>query len=238
MKSRLLSLLFFFFPSFLFACSCLYFTSFCEAMNPGSIAVGLRVTNVYFVDQGGVMSMWIDGEVIDELVGEAPNDVLSIQITDNTSCSPDFPPNPAIGDRVAVFVESSSGIGPNGFEAYSVVSGCTAKARYFSSVESYTEFRNNINDCILLTKTVDKELLDKLTPFAPNPARDLIKIRLWLPLNLDITIYGANGQLVYQGKIRQEPEFEINISDWASGVYYVRFQSEDTQLVKRFLKTG
>ena len=237
MKSRLLFFAFTFFPSLVFACSCPYFTSFCEGMNPGSRVAGLQVVDSYFVDVDGFLFLWVDAVVVDQLVGDVPTDTLSFLVTDNSSCS--LPPTPMgvrIGDRLAAFVESDMGAGPHGFLAYSLVGGCSRMGTFFTNEDSYLNFKENINDCILLTKTVDEKLLKRLTPFAPNPARDNLKVIFGTPLSLDLAIYTASGQLVFQTKIQQDPEFEINISAWAEGIYYVQFRSGEVQVAKRFLK--
>ena len=69
----------------------------------------------------------------------------------------------------------------------------------------------------------------------PNPAQDRISIsnKTDFPIQ-KIAIYHLNGQLVRQ--IEGAMLNEINVSDLAIGVYYLRLQSEQGVAVKKFIK--
>lgn len=57
----------------------------------------------------------------------------------------------------------------------------------------------------------------------PNPAAEHLQITQ-LPYNNSITIYNAQGVIVFKSKA-MEPEIMIDISSWSSGVYFVRIKS-------------
>ncbi|MBO6117239.1 MAG: leucine-rich repeat protein [Bacteroidales bacterium] len=57
----------------------------------------------------------------------------------------------------------------------------------------------------------------------PNPAKDVITLNighLTLDKDANVTIINNSGQVIYKSKI-QSPKFNINISDFESGAYYI-----------------
>ena len=239
MKSRLLLFGFTFFPAFLFACSCLYYTNFCEAMTPSSQVASLRVIDTYLIDDDGYSVQFIDAVVLDELVGNAPADTLSIEVAHSGfSCSPGVNLAAyAIGDTVITYVEFDVNLSPHGYPSFYAPFGCSEGLLFVTAAGiDYEAFKANIDECIETTVDISEKQLAELVHIFPSPVRTDLNIYIDAPLDLKISVFAANGQSVYQNNSGFTTNFEINVANWANGIYIIRLQSGGQQLVQRFLK--
>ena len=52
---------------------------------------------------------------------------------------------------------------------------------------------------------------------------------------MEIEIFDVLGKSIHKSEIHK-PQEEINVSDFPSGVYYLRFKSQQGSAVKKFVK--
>lgn len=240
MKTHLLSFFLFLSPVFGFACSCLYTTNFCEAMTPSSNVAGVQVLTTYLVDIGGINEQYVDAVVIDNLQGETPADTLSFRVAGGTSCGigtnlTAYQP----GDTLIVFANYELTEKPNGHSTFGIDGVCSQgflMVNRGTATVDYQDFKSNISDCSLMTKTVERELLDEVTFLFPNPTTNDLKIAVDMPLDLTVQIFATDGRLIEDVNLNRERLKTLEVADYAAGVYYVRFATEEVAITKRFVK--
>jgi hypothetical protein len=73
----------------------------------------------------------------------------------------------------------------------------------------------------------------------PNPANDKLNIQinsqLLSPLSFLLTITDLEGRIIYSSELNS-PTTEINISDFASGMYFVKVYIDGKELTEKFIK--
>ena len=74
--------------------------------------------------------------------------------------------------------------------------------------------------------------LDELNIY-PNPATDLVRLNNPTGMELNASIYTVDGRKLKSTKVLND---QIEVSDLASGVYFLELNSEDGKVVKRFIK--
>lgn len=82
-----------------------------------------------------------------------------------------------------------------------------------------------------------ENMIDKLTIF-PNPAKDIINIRLMGgDAGQKLIVFDSFGQLVYKGQLQDYSgavQARINTTNFSSGVYFVKVIVEGESVVKKF----
>ena len=84
-----------------------------------------------------------------------------------------------------------------------------------------------------VTAGIDEIQAERIISIYPNPAHEVVTLdigRLTLDKNDDITIVNNSGQVVYKSKI-QSPRFNINVSDFEAGVYYINVGKHTQPLI-------
>jgi hypothetical protein len=66
----------------------------------------------------------------------------------------------------------------------------------------------------------------------PNPASDVLNISYASSGPVDIQLYNALGELVYDKKNTSSNRSTIDVSNWAKGLYTLRVQYADQMVVK------
>ena len=69
----------------------------------------------------------------------------------------------------------------------------------------------------------------------PNPASDRITFLPQKSTTYNFTIYDATGRVI-DNKIALQGTHQINISDFASGIYQVKFEMQGSSVTKKFIK--
>ncbi|MEM6967226.1 MAG: T9SS type A sorting domain-containing protein [Bacteroidota bacterium] len=83
------------------------------------------------------------------------------------------------------------------------------------------------------TSTVDTELSRKVKLY-PNPATDKVILELGDLNGNQLEVFNNIGQRIFVDNAIQ-PIFELGIKDWNSGIYYIKIQTEQGVVSKRFL---
>ena len=84
----------------------------------------------------------------------------------------------------------------------------------------------------------DGEITDPEIDFeiAPNPVRDLFIMNFTkVSPEGEVQVVNSIGQVVYKQKVDKIERIQINASDFNNGIYFVRFISQDTNIVKRLV---
>ncbi len=69
----------------------------------------------------------------------------------------------------------------------------------------------------------------------PNPAKDVLTIKLNNISNAKLSIYDIQGKLVLERSISQEQNLELNVSDLQSGLYFVKLNTSTKEMVKKLI---
>ena len=103
------------------------------------------------------------------------------------------------------------------------------------------------NGCDLFSSTITIEttvnsediILEKNISLFPNPATDEIYLDFTLPRSFDfeISIHDAVGKLVFDRDVENisHQQLELNISDFSSGLFFIKIKTEDGIWVRKFI---
>ena len=234
---RFIIILISFFPSLTFACSCLYIISFCENIREDSNVGGFQIIDSYFDPEN---RHFLDAVLLDEMLGEIPADTVTMYTGRGTSCDP-FPESFSIGDTiVAIINQGNPPVSPNNHFTFRISNACSINYGVVSNGRlgpiNYQDYLPGITDCINTTITIDKEELERISVIYPNPTSDYLKVNFFRPLKVRLTIYAANGAVITKYKSEGFQTEPLDVSQWAAGVYFIRFQVGDISAVKRFVK--
>jgi hypothetical protein len=69
----------------------------------------------------------------------------------------------------------------------------------------------------------------------PNPANDVLHVKLNHITNADLGIYDIQGKLVLDRSVVQEQTIQLNISELQSGLYFVKLNIASKQIVKKLI---
>ena len=70
----------------------------------------------------------------------------------------------------------------------------------------------------------------------PNPARDIVTLRTNVA-DADCTVTDMSGKVVLSATADQSSDLQINVSQWAAGVYFVNLRSNGTTVTKKLVIT-
>ena len=90
----------------------------------------------------------------------------------------------------------------------------------------------NLNNCTYTASIA--EVTDQNISIYPNPASNSITIELSTPTNAPIRIVDVSGSFIKELETDQI-FFHYDVSDIANGVYFVNFDFNDNQIVKRIV---
>jgi hypothetical protein len=121
------------------------------------------------------------------------------------------------------------------------IAGTFAQMEGDSTVKRFAKWLGGKNYSICTT--TDLEEIDNTENFKvfPNPANDQINIMLTSNLNesVEISVFDCRGNLVLNHQVQinmGKNNFRLKINDLYAGLYFVRINSNQTQVNKRFIK--
>jgi len=98
-------------------------------------------------------------------------------------------------------------------------------------VEDYTVSIVNGNETAFGETTIDENLTLKLV-VGPNPVQTTLSLFLSKAEPKQMIIYNASGQIVFKGDYQNS----IDVSIWATGLYFIQVEANDTLLNAKFVK--
>ena len=69
----------------------------------------------------------------------------------------------------------------------------------------------------------------------PNPAKDILNIKLNNITKANLSIYDIQGKLVLEHSISETQNLELNVSDLQSGMYFVKLNTATKEMVKKLI---
>ncbi|WP_425076010.1 T9SS type A sorting domain-containing protein [Psychroserpens sp. S379A] len=69
----------------------------------------------------------------------------------------------------------------------------------------------------------------------PNPANDVLNIKLNNISNANLRVYDIQGKLVIERPISNEQNLELNVSNLQSGLYFVKLNTSTKEMVKKLI---
>ncbi len=231
------------------ACGCSPST-FCEVFTDTSTVIEAKVIRVYEIANSD--HHFVDIEVMSFLYGAPtlPFDYDTLTIVDrNLSCDPQLY---EFADLVESFVfrfdelVSEEGI-PYGtfdlhlcFNQYLTIEGTSISGRFTKtgiSTMDYNTFKQDVkNSCDWFqTNSISEKSPLDLKVF-PNPVREDLNISTSRVQDFEYLIYSNTGAIMQSGKKMQQSDFTIDLSQCASGVYYLEIQMEGQVFHKKVIK--
>lgn len=99
----------------------------------------------------------------------------------------------------------------------------------------YPHYRNNLDS--LLCTTAVKEVSQINFKIYPNPSSDYVNIVSSASLSdYEWEVLNAQGKRLINGRIVEENEFKLDLTELADGVYFVRIKKGMHQLVRKVIK--
>ena len=192
----------------------------------------------------------MDIKVVEEIQGSISEAMYTI-ISHGTSCDFDFD-RFAIGDEIITSIlATSEPDGLTNFPFYSFgacstsylkLDGNTVTGNIAEGVSStdYEEFKRTIGQCAdidFLDRT--QEFLEKYIYIYPNPTSGFVRIHsdLLPPKELSGELYNTSGQLILS--LDHQAYFDdsqIDLSNLANGIYYLRIKAKEHSTTKVILK--
>ncbi len=244
MKKMIYTILFSFFaPAFLPACSCGYFSSFCEGVGLDSKVVVAQILNKY--GNGDLFMQYMDVEVEEVLLGEVTSEVLTI-VNYGTSCDL-FHDGFEIGDRLILNgvdetrIDDFSGnpsLSPGGCGTSLLTlknNTVTGFIKMDLNAQPFDDFKNEIGNCGNFIN--GEQVLENLYIF-PNPTTQSINLYsdILIDEGLSFQLYTAAGQLVQEGNSSLPFPNGINVEAYPVGVYFLKIQIGDAVRTERIIK--
>jgi hypothetical protein len=231
--------------NFSFACSCSYFTSFCEDVTSSTKVLQVEVISKYTDDYQSYM----DIKILESLQETVPEEVLTV-VNQGTSCdiSHDIF---EISDTL--LIQFNELIPASGMANHSSISFWDCSTPFLRrmgnqvsgyineniSVIDYEEFKTYIGLCNSLTSTeTPNGFLEKSISIFPNPTTDIAKIDLGNldPSEVSIEIFSTDGQRITSIQNLQQYNYKLSMSDFSKGVYFLKIQYRNELIVKKVVK--
>jgi hypothetical protein len=230
----------------LIACSCLSFSTFCEAVDSDSKVVEVEVLEKYI---GSGFPTFMDVKILETLQGTVTEESITI-ISYGTSCDVFFDIF-EIGEKLVLrFNDLETGTVDAHFPT-THFGACTTSFLQFSddqivgSIEpgvdfkNYDDFKNEIGDCSDLT-LFDKnpEKLNEFIYLFPNPTFDFLNVNFSIldPDEISLEFFSATGQQIIFINNNIQNNYPIDLSSLAHGVYFLKITYRKTSIVKRVVK--
>jgi len=90
-----------------------------------------------------------------------------------------------------------------------------------------------LDDITIDIQGSNEEIDDKPISLFPNPSSEFINLSAELPIN-HISIYDLNGLIVFS--LKGDDIKEINVSELASGTYFLKSKTDEKNQITRFIK--
>lgn len=137
-----------------------------------------------------------------------------------------------VGDMQQMYNVVANNQVPASNVAYQVVAGGQHNEFYWS--QQFPVIYSTLFDC---TVSVDDQTVEERFILMPNPAGDTLEIRTKTnQLMNDIEIYSDDGKLIKSRNSINDTYIQLNISEFASGTYFLKIKSGKTETTKAFLK--
>ena len=233
--------------TFLNACSCLNYLTFCEAADTDTKIVEVEVMDKY--DGADFFTTYMDIKIVESLQGTPDDENLTVK-SYGTSCDiffDDF----AIGDKLVFYYKDLDSA--DTLANYPNFSGGACAASYLTfsgndlvgsiqpdvSSMNYNDFKNSIGECADLTlfdRTPDE--LEKHISIIKNPTPDqtIIYSSFLNPAELSVEVFSSNGQLMRSIESLPSNSYSLDLSGVGGGVYFLRIRFREFLIVKRVVR--
>jgi hypothetical protein len=117
-----------------------------------------------------------------------------------------------------------------------VITGLTNGTPYEVCVVAHCDEANSEKACITFTTPtgIPEVALNNNVKLYPNPATTLLSIEMTTPFQ-KFEITNLLGQVIYTSAINTNV-LQVDVSDYTSGVYFVKLQGKDGVVTKKFVK--
>ena len=249
-KIVLINLFFWFGNTVLFACFC-QSNGFCNVLTDSSHVVEAKVIAIYYPTSSN--KYYIDIEITDYLYGSdtLSSDKLTIEDSQLDCDWLVFEDMVQLGDQLVFMFEKLSADQGANYPSFSL-SNCYIQYLFIDEenitglflTESYPHketidyalFKESvIGICNDFPNTLSDPLNFDLTIY-PNPAYETLKIKTNAIERGRYLIYSHNGKVIKSGQSFQRDEWDIDISDFSTGIYYLQIKIEGIVFNKKIIK--
>lgn len=131
--------------------------------------------------------------------------------------------------------------GTSGMPKIVVLAGSNHTVLYnINNTVNATDLKNAINNALVITGTSDNTNTDHSLKISPNPTREstIISCTLDQPSKVKIELLNADGKLIqtiYSGNLTGgENKMNVNVSNYHSGIYYIKLSTGDKMKSAKF----
>ena len=129
-----------------------------------------------------------------------------------------------------------------------IITGANQQTLEFTENGEYYVAIIDENGCSAISATMPVEFVTATQELAsvqsfsifPNPVNDwlLAQLKMEKATNFDLAILNANGQIVLEKTmlLQKEDNIKINVSTFPKGIYFLKIQSEEGSIVRKFVK--
>lgn len=209
-----------------------------EGLESGALYPAGTTTNTFEVpgNDGTLLSCSFDITVIDEtapfFIG-CPGDFEVNQEGNSTVTLDDFTAIVSASDNCSEVTIVQDPVGGTVVDQ-NTVQTITLTATDESGNESICTF----DITVLSSLSVDDETLENVISIYPNPARDIVTLtNTGVQPITQITIFDSNGRILHAiSNTNSIAERQLDISSYATGVYFVQIETTTASTVKRIIK--
>ena len=96
----------------------------------------------------------------------------------------------------------------------------------------YEDFKRNFSDC---SEQIYDNILEEMADLFPNPVGIELSIAVNLRLDMDFVVFNAMGQMIHEGNTNENLISKLDISDYPTGMYFIRFRFRGETKTERFV---
>jgi len=106
---------------------------------------------------------------------------------------------------------------------------------YFSGGDFNINFFSASLRTLLVPKNIDNENLNLIATF-PNPVKEFLSIENYSIDDIFIEMLDIKGSLIYCTKVQPNSNVELNVKNFRSGTYIIRFKTDKMTYSKLLIK--
>ncbi|MBK7665881.1 MAG: T9SS type A sorting domain-containing protein [Sphingobacteriaceae bacterium] len=80
------------------------------------------------------------------------------------------------------------------------------------------------------------EIMNNDIVVSPNPTNGIFSVNMQTESLRDIYVYDVNGKIVFESKGALEKSLNVDLSNQAEGIYFIRIMDAKTSVIKKVIK--
>ncbi len=229
----------------LFACSCVGTSAFCQAIEYSDYTAEVEVAKVHEGELG--IGIFYDLKITDYLVKKSSFDGDKLGLVQyGTSCDIWLEGLFEKGDRLIITFSEPDSVDFSDLPAITFWQCGTnfVKIRAGFAIGDITRYSDFTDQRMILkqlknniTNLCDVNIFEEGDlSISPNLSDSAIALKNFTSLELEYQVYDAAGRFISDGTLVAEGINNLSITDYAAGLYFIRFSTEYGQFTRKFVK--